>query len=239
MEASVQDIENLKRLQDVDVAAANAQRELDGLPERTQLADVRAKLIAIRQKQQEIEKLADSNRTELSRIGAEIEVITLHQIETNEKIGSSNSDHQLREALSKDLKSLVDRGKELEKTREAILARESQIANVKHQIETAIGALAAQESSISATLEAKISVLPDQLAEGRSEHERLIAVLPAEVAEGYERARRHCGGVALAELVDGQCSTCRSKLDDTRLLQVRRQAPLSVCPMCRRLLIIR
>ncbi|MGI6591400.1 MAG: zinc ribbon domain-containing protein [Eggerthellaceae bacterium] len=239
MEVSDKDIENLKRLQDIDVAATNAKRELEGLPQRKQLADIRAKLEAIREKQQEIDKLAESNRTELSRVGAEIEILSIRQEETQKKIDEAGTDFRAIESLSKDMASMTARTGELEKNRETIHERDNQIAKVKRQIEAAIDALAQQEASVSEVLNGKIGVLEDQLSKEEDEHKQLIAALPDQVAAEYERARRHCGGVALSELVDGQCSTCRSKLEETRLLQVRRQAPLSVCPMCHRLLIVR
>lgn len=239
MEASDKDIETLKRLQEIDVAATNAQRELDGLPQRKQLADIRAKEEAIREKQQQVERLADTNRTELSRVGAEIEILSIRQEETQKKIEESSFDHRALDSLSKDMDSMAARTEELEANRQTIQEREHQIDGVKHQIEAALNALSSQEASLSQELQGKVSVLRDQLSKAQAEHEQLIATLPADVAREYEHARKRCGGVALSVLNEGTCTTCRSILEETRLLQVRRQAPLGICPMCHRLLIIR
>lgn len=239
MEASDKDIETLQRLQEIDVDATNAQRELDGLPQRKQLAEIRAKEEAIREKQQQVDKLADTNRTELSRVGAEIEILSIRQEETQKKIHESGSDFRAMDSLSKDLDSMAARTEELEANRQAIQAREQQIDGVKRQIEAALDALSGQEASLSEELQGKVSVLQERLSKAKAEHADLISTLPADVAREYEHARKRCGGVALSVLLDGACTTCRSVLEETRLLQVRRQAPLGICPMCHRLLIIR
>lgn len=239
MEASDKDIETLKRLQEIDVAATNAQRELDGLPQRKQLEDIRAKEAAIREKQQQVDKLADTNRTELSRVGAEIEILSIRQEETQKKIEESSFDHRALDSLTKDMDSMAARTEELEASRQTMQEREHQIDGVKQQIEAALDALSTQEASLNQDLQGKVSVLQEKLSQAKGEHEQLIATLPADVAREYERARKRCGGVALSVLHEGACTTCRSVLEETRLLQVRRQAPLGVCPMCHRLLIIR
>lgn len=238
MQVSSQDIATLKRLQDIDVAATNDRRELDGLPQRKQLEDLRQKIAAIREKQQQVEKLAEANRTDQSRAVAEIEILDIRKEETQRKINDAGSDFRAIESLSKDMGSMEERTQELEDNHQALKDREGQIAGVKRQIEQALGVLDGQEAALAESLQGKTDELQGRLDQAQAEHDQLIATLPTKVATEYERARKHCGGVALSVLVDGQCTTCRSVLEETRLLQVRREAPLGVCPMCHRLLII-
>lgn len=238
MQVSEKDIATLKRLQDIDVAATNDRRELDGLPQRKQLDDLRQKIAAIREKGQQVDKLAESNRTDYSRAGAEIEILDIHKEETQKKINDAGSDFRAIDSLSKDLASMEERTQDLQATKQALKDREGQIAAVKQQIEGALGTLDKREQALAADLQDKVNTLQGRLDQAAEEHAQLIASLPSKVASEYERARKHCGGVALSVLVDGQCTTCRSILEETRLLQVKREAPLGVCPMCHRLLII-
>lgn len=239
MQVSDKDIATLKRLQDIDVAATNDRRELEGLPQRKQLEDLRAKIAAIRDKQQQVDKLAEANRTDQSRAVAEIEILDIRKEETQKKIDDAGSDFRAIESLSKDMGSMEERTQELQDTKQSLKDREGQIADVKKQIEQALSVLDAQEKKLADDLQGKIDTLQGRLDQADEEHKQLIATLPDKVASEYERARKHCGGVALSVLVDGQCTTCRSVLEETRLLQVKREAPLGVCPMCHRLLIIR
>jgi predicted nucleic acid-binding Zn-ribbon protein len=239
MEASDKDIENLQRLQEIDVAAANDRRTLEGLPQRAKLAEIQGKEEAIRQKQAQVDKLADTNRTELSRVGAEIEILSIRQDETQKKIDESGSDYRAVDSLTKDMGSMADRTRELEANRQTIQEREQQISQVKDQIERALDALAAQEKAISGELAGQEATLQERLDTAEAERTKIISALPDAVADAYETARKHCGGVALSVLLDGKCTTCRSTLEESRLLQVRHQAPLATCPMCHRLLIVR
>ena len=66
----------------------------------------------------------------------------------------------------------------------------------------------------------------------------LAASLPGELADRYERAAKHCGGVAVAILNENACGACRVPIDAGRLASIKREAPLSMCPHCKRLLVV-
>ena len=46
------------------------------------------------------------------------------------------------------------------------------------------------------------------------------------------------GGVAIGVLDDSRCGVCRMPIESGRLIDLRSQAPLGICPACKRLLVI-
>ena len=78
----------------------------------------------------------------------------------------------------------------------------------------------------------------DAIAQAEAEHKQLAETLNAELCRAYERSCHECGGIGVAELVDGSCSACRSAFDSTRISRIKQDAPVSRCPSCRRLLIV-
>ena len=45
-------------------------------------------------------------------------------------------------------------------------------------------------------------------------------------------------GVAIGVLDGNRCGACRTVIDGGRLIDLRNQAPLGMCPSCKRLLVI-
>ncbi|MBP5313810.1 MAG: hypothetical protein J6Y65_02685, partial [Eggerthellaceae bacterium] len=67
----------------------------------------------------------------------------------------------------------------------------------------------------------------------------LLADLPYEVKKAYDLACDKGAGIAVAELDGDMCSACKYQFMRGRLIEMMREAPVSVCNSCGRLLIIK
>ena len=112
------------------------------------------------------------------------------------------------------------------------------IEGVVAQVKRALAILQEQEEKATASFQKEGGALKAALAKLEAERAALAAVLPGELADAYERAARHCGGVAVAILNGSACGACRVPIDAGRLAAIKREAPLSTCPHCKRMLVV-
>ena len=193
MQASENDLRNLLELQEVDIAGINAQKKLDGLPQRNQLAELSKKKHAVLEKLAQVAKMHDAARRKVNQIDDE-------QIAASEK-------HE-------------------------------QVKAVKKQLEDAIATLDAQALKIRDAYQRDAVELKTAIDSSNARRDEIVERIDSTLLREYTRAAQRGGGIGMARLVEGRCSTCRSQIDDNRMLQIKAEAPLARCPHCGRLLII-
>ena len=80
-----------------------------------------------------------------------------------------------------------------------------------------------------------IKALQEELNIGRGQVE---AKVDAELVRSYDRIAARSGGVSVGVLDGSRCGVCRMPIEGGRLIDLRSQAPLGICPSCKRLLVI-
>ena len=211
MHASDQELENLKRLQHIDAEVIRNKKKLDELPQRQTILETRQKLSAIIKKKTQVQDMIDAFEDELHALLSEDERLEKKQQETQEALDRVKGDYRSVESYTKDLHGVIMAG---------------------------CAELDAREKSAIASFQEEGGSLTRAIAQAEAEHKQLAETLNAELCRAYERSCHECGGIGVAELVDGSCSACRSAFDSTRISRIKQDAPVSRCPSCRRLLIV-
>lgn len=238
MQATEKDLEGLLKLQEVDVVAVGAQKQLDELPQRVQLQALAQKKQSVAEKRAQVGKMLDAARRKAAQIEDEAAILLRKRDDTQGKIDAAKGDYRAVQNLTRDLNGIAKRLEALEDERLAAMAKLEQVEGVMAQVESAIAALDSQAYQLRDSFQEQSAKLNERIADSQARHDEIASGIDPALLKEYLAARKRCGGVAMAQLVGDRCGVCRNLIDANRMLIVKREAPLTTCPSCRRLLIV-
>ena len=238
MQATENQIAKLLELQESDMTLLNAQRKLEALPQREQLQALAEKKHAVLVKLSQVSKMHDAARRKLTQIEDENAILLRKKDETQSKIDAASGDFRAVQSLTRDLDGIAKRLGTLEEEQMVAGDKYEQVRTVKKQVEDAVSALDAQALKIRESFQEDARALQAQIGAAQAKSEQLAADISPALLKAYHDAARRGGGIGMAHLVDSRCSTCRNAIDANRMLQIKRDAPISNCPSCGRLLIV-
>src|ERR1700681_907019 len=199
------DIEQVTRLQSLDLRIAELQREIATLPKHiaqiekaldSHLRKLEADRAALVANQKERKRLEDDGKVE----GQKISKLKDQMLgaKTNEQYRAFQ--HEIT-FLEREIRAAEDR----------ILELMSQSEPLDVNVRAAEGALKEEKQAVAAEQKlARERTAEDQaqLAELRGERAELAAKLPPATLSSYNRIRKKWNGVVIAEAVAGRCSAC-------------------------------
>ena len=110
---------------------------------------------------------------------------------------------------------------------------------LESEIDTIEASLCAKEEKLIAEYRAKGGEILARVNQFKPERDRMVAfVNDSKLLATYERIAKAKGGVALSALNENACTVCRTTFDHSRVLGLRAESPLSVCPSCGRLMVV-
>lgn len=239
MFATSQEIEALEGLQRIDTEVIRNTKKLEELPQRQAILEVRQKLAEVIKKKTQVQDMIDEAEDELASLLAEDERLAQKQAETQEALDRVKGDYRSVESYSKDLHGVSKRREKLAGDMERLDQQIERIRPLMDQIMSACSELEAREKASIASFQEEGGALQKALMQAEAEHKKLQEAVNPQLYQAYERACHECGGIGVAELVDSSCSACRSSFDSSKLSKIKQDEPISRCPSCRRLLIIK
>lgn len=229
----------LLELQDVDLAIARAERELEEMPEKKAILEVRGKLKELEALKARADAGLRAAEAEVSRLEDEVAAVESKAQGEQEKMMSGRvSDPKEVANLSRELDALERKKDKLEDEElSAMVARDEAAARVDK-----VAAVMKDGSAKEATLLERFQVKGTQLKKdavrlGRRRGE-IVAQLPAELARDYELARDAKHGIAVGSLRSGRCTACRVELPAERVQALEAKGEIAKCPKCRRMLVV-
>ena len=238
MNATPEQIDALVKLQELDRTALMSKHQMDDLPERREIVQVRTKRAEVKEKAEKIEKLYREAERALESLNEEDEHQAERQKATQAKIDEAKGDYRSVTSLTRDLEGMAKRRETLEFEMNKADAKLGEVSKVRDQAVRAAGQLEAREAKLMGAYRDKGLALQAKIDEARTERVGVSKALPEPILKAYEETSRRCGGVAVSRLEDNRCSACRSVIESNRLLQVKRDAPISKCPSCGRMMVI-
>ena len=232
--------DTLLQVQEHDTVLDQLRHRIEAMPERAELADVRARqsalVAATAQIQIQVDALTGRQRELEQQIAASAK--RRHDIEERMRTGGVTAARDLQ-AMDHEVGQLVERQRTLEDD-ELLLMEEEEpldlalVANAA----TATG-LEAEVARLVATVAANEVELRAAMAETEIARADRASGLPEELAERYERLRSHLGGVGAARLVGERCDGCHLTLSSVEVERLH-QLPadtFATCPQCDRILV--
>ncbi len=238
MQATSEQILGLTKLQHVDLSIARLDRRLDELPQKQAILEARAKRSAILQKRSALADARESAALQLESLRAQDEAESRKAELAQRAIEAASGDYRTVSFRSAELDDAARRREELEGRMQAARGRLDEISDVEGQVEAMLARLDEREKELVGQYRREGGAILSEKAAFEEERRGLAAIVGADLMGRYERVAKAKQGVALCHLVDGACNTCRARIDPSRVLVLRSEYPLSVCPHCGRLMVV-
>lgn len=229
----------LLRLQEAETSIRRLERRLAELPEQAALNAAVEKVAAAKAEQ-------DSRRVDLDLLDAEIrkregELGLLQQRREHERgrlYGGVVANPRELQSMRAELNSLERRMSGLEDELLEVMERREELVGGVEELAANRRELEEEVARLQAVRDAAAEGAQAELAGSRMERDAEHAALPAALLAKYEASKRRHGGVGVGALRQAICTACRLELTPLEISDLRRDAPLSTCPQCQRLLVV-
>lgn len=238
MIATEQDIAVLRKLQEVDRKVATAKKEFEELPHRKAILEVRQSKEEVLRKKVQVQDMLDEAEGSLTALAQEDDKLAEKQEEVTKTLVEVQGDYRAVTSHTRELDGVRKRREKVSVELARVEEQINKINPVMKQVMQALESLDKKETDLITSFQKTGGSLRNVIAEGEKVRGDLAALLDPELLRIYEQTRQRCGGVALADLVDKSCGTCRNTFDQGKLSKIRAEAPLATCPICHRILIV-
>ena len=230
MEATRDDIEGLFELQRIDLEIKRLSKELDELPQRGIIVAARDKKTAIEAKSEQVAELKRATTKKITRIDDEDASLAKKEAGVQAAIDAAHGDFRNVEARTKELAGIVRRRATIAEDRAGVAAELDKISAMEAQISLALEEIGAKEQEAIDSFQKQGGDLKLAIAQVETK-------VSPQLLDVYNRTAAR-SGVAIGVLDGNRCGACRTVIDGGRLIDLRNQAPLGMCPSCKRLLVI-
>ncbi len=238
MDATREDIEGLFELQRIDLEIMRLTKELDELPQRAIIMAARDKKAEIQAKGEKVAELKRATMKKITRIDDEDASLAKKEAGVQAAIDAAHGDFRNVEARTKELAGIVRRRGTIAEDRAAIQAELDKIGAMEAQIALAVEEISAKEQQAIDSFQKQGGDLKLAIAKLEAARGPVEAKVDDDLARAYDRIVARSGGVAIGVLDGSRCGVCRMPIESGRLIDLRSQAPLGICPACKRLLVI-
>lgn len=238
MQVEREELAALLTLQTIDLDIMQKTKEFDELPQRDKILKLRTKKEALAGQLAKVSKYKKDAKQRLGRMNDEDASLTKRQASIQAAIEAAHGDFRNVEARSKELAGITRRRESVAQEQEKIRGEIAKLEELEAQIGLAQEEVEAQESQEVEGFREQGGALKGAIAQLQAKRQSVAAEVSAEVLSVYDKTSARCGGVAIGQLDSNRCGACRSRIEGGRLIDLKAQAPLGVCPSCKRLLVI-
>lgn len=226
-------------LQETDLSILRAEKRLDEMPEKRAILETRKKI-------REVEQLRVSAQELVGRLQREV---TRHEDEcstVNEKLEAEQAKFMSGEVknpkelthISREMDALKRRLDKLEMEEIALMERVEKATGQVGKVDAALKQLAAKEAAVVSTFKSQGSELTKEIEKLKSHRETILPGVDADLLAKYESSREGRGGIGVGRLDGDKCTACHMELPSERVASLKAGPPVSMCPGCRRLIVI-
>ncbi|WP_165060621.1 zinc ribbon domain-containing protein [Adlercreutzia sp. ZJ154] len=239
MEAKIDDLDRLLEVQKYDLELYNLKKQLTELPQPKVIANARTKRTELQKKADQIGALKKDATKRLLRVRDEDESLIKKERGVQAAIDAAGGDYRNIEARSKELAGIAKRRNTLSENRAEIEAELAKISALEAQVSNAIQSVERIEAQTVEEYRREGGAIQQKAIDLERQRDLLFTSIDGSLVEKYRKIAERLKGIAIGELQENRCGVCRSAIEGGRLIDLRNQAPLGVCPSCSRLLIIR
>jgi predicted nucleic acid-binding Zn-ribbon protein len=236
----VTSLETLLEVQEHDTALDQLKHRRETLPERTQLADIQARMAELDRQIAELATARDEVAVRQERHEGELNAgeRRIGDLERKMYSGEVTATRDLM-AMTDEVESLRKRCSSLEDLALGAIEEREELEGQMAEIDERRDALGADADEVRTRLEKAQAEIDAEVTGEHAAREGLARGLAAELISEYERLRQRLGGVGAARLVGESCTGCHLTLPATEIDRFRHLDPAVVvhCDQCGRILI--
>ena len=238
MQATDKEIAILQKLQELDRVSFRSAKALKSLPQPAEAQKVRERYDEVAGKIAKVEAMLAKQKRDFASLEKEDTQLRDRMDKVQGKIDSAEGNYRSVQTWTRDMQIMNDRRKVLDEKMTVLMEKISEIEAVRNQAAQGADQLKARERALYDEFQAQGTALKEEIAKCQQASKLLAQQVNSEVMKSYVTAVQRCGGVGLSRLVGDSCEACRTPIGPNRLPEIRKQAPLAVCPNCSRLMII-
>ncbi len=238
VQATPTEIQSLLAAQQADFNIMHMTRDLEELPQRQIILECRTKRAALEDKAAKIGSLKKESAKKRTRVQDEDASLEKKEKGVQAAIEAAGGDYRNVEARTKELDGIFRRRQVLAEEMAQIDAEHAKILALEEQVVGALDALDATEAQATDEFKREGGRLKTGISQASTERDQLLDAISAELADAYRDTSERMGCVVVGKLEGSRCGVCRAGIDPGRLIELRSQAPVAFCPICKRLLIL-
>lgn len=238
MDAPSEQIKLLLSLQQVDLTYLQTKKRFVELPQRAQILEIRKKKEQIAVKAKQVLEMREQAEKKIAGIVEEDERLAAKIAAIQGAIDEGKGDYRNLEAQTKEMKGQTARREQLMTDLEVANQSLEKVLLVARQVAAASEKLEQQESAAIESFRKDGTALQQQMARLEEERDETEAELEPELLSLFRKTANACAGVGIGVLSGDRCGVCRQPIQDSRMVELRAQAPLARCPHCKRLLVV-
>lgn len=182
-------------------------------------------------------ELKRATTKKITRIDDEDASLAKKEAGVQAAIDAAHGDFRNVEARTKELAGIVRRRATIAEDRAAAAAELDKISAMEAQISLALEEIGAKEQEAIDSFQKQGGDLKLAIAKLEAARGQVETKVSPQLLDVYNRTAAR-SGVAIGVLDGNRCGACRTVIDGGRLIDLRNQAPLGMCPSCKRLLVI-
>jgi len=226
-------IEQVSRLQSLDLQIAELQKEIAALPKH--IAGIEKALESHLRRLEADRAALAANQKERKRLEDEIKIQEQKISKLKDQMLGAKTNEQYR-AFQHEIEFCEN---EIRKHEDRILDLMGESEPLDVNVKKAEASLKEEKQQVEiekAKARERTAADQKQLAHFDGERKEIVATVKPQLLSAYERIRKKWNGVAVAEATDGRCSACQIVLRPQFLQDLRRGDELMFCESCGRIL---
>jgi predicted nucleic acid-binding Zn-ribbon protein len=225
-------------LQEADFSILKIKKQLEVLPQRERILELRTKYSELQGKQQQVAQMRGECERNIKALQDESATLKQKIDQVQQQINAS-TDYKEVTSLSREIESLIKKAEKIEFETLKYMERADKIADVAAQVSSALEKLEKQDHELLADYQAQVALLQKQIAVEQQQRTILVGELPSELLTRYDKAVAAKNGVGAAYLEAQHCSGCRVEFTEGQLAKIKQGPQISECPYCHRLLVVK
>jgi len=227
------EMEQVTRLQSLDLKIAELEREIATLPKH--IAQIEKALDSHLRRLEADRAALAANQKERRQLEDDIKVENQKISKLKDQMLDAKTNDQYR-AFQNEIEFCQ---KEIRKSEDRILELMTESEPLEKNVKTAEAALKTEKAEVEKEkVQARERTAVDEktAAQLNAERATLVAQVTSSTMQRYERARKARRGIAVAEVVDGRCTQCNMALRPQFLQELKRGDQIMACESCQRIL---
>lgn len=211
-----------KTIETADQRRAEIQQEFE--QHASSIREIQARRDSLKAEQADFERQAADNRVYLERAERNLK----HAQNQKEYETAMRETDSLQKQITTFETQAAEKLAEVEEVEKSLTERAEEIDSLESKREAAI-----------ADFDTEVSKAKAELEGAAAHREKIFATLPKNFASVYDRlVQRSKDGIAVAEVVNGSCSSCFMALRPQMQLEVKRGDAIITCENCTRIMYI-
>jgi predicted nucleic acid-binding Zn-ribbon protein len=231
------DAKILLELTAADHTLLRLKKQLDELPQRAKLIDLRTKKAEVEAKAEQIAQMRKECEQTIKLLQDEETMLREKTTEAQAQIDRTSNYKEVA-ALTREIEGFARRAEKIEFDALKQFERSDKISQVEKQVSGALTKLAKQDEELLASYQAQAGAFKKEAAIAQQLREKLAKELSPDLLKRYEKAREAKGGLGAAHIEGTHCSGCRVEFTEGQLAKFKSGKDINECPYCHRLLVV-